>query len=113
MIDEFANDIERVQALQNMLIAISTGQQANGADYTTLRAYLLDNPQYKQLLPSFVRTNRELHQFWPFIKNKYSTYAERRAYIWQKFTPILDFLEGRNKAPLDATTSEVLKNFDA
>lgn len=112
VLDEFANDIERVQALQNMLIAISTGQQARSADYTALRSYLLENPEYKQLLPSFIRTNRELDQFWPFIKNKYGTYAERRAYIWQEFTPILDFLEGKNKAPLDQSTSQVLKQFD-
>ena len=35
MIDEFSNDIERVQALQSMLIAISTGQPANSSDYET------------------------------------------------------------------------------
>jgi len=113
MIDDFSNDIERVQALQNMLIAISTGQQANSSNYAELRNYLLENPKYKQLLPSFIRTNRELNQFWPFIKNKYTTYAERRAYIWQELTPILDFLEGRNKAPLDQSTSQVLKQFDS
>ncbi|MGP8154031.1 MAG: abortive infection family protein [Smithella sp.] len=113
MIDDYLNDIECVQALQNMLIAISTGQQANGSDYAALRIYLLENSEYKQLLPLFIRTNRELDQFWPFIKNKYPTYAERRAYIWQEFAPILDFMEGKNKAPLDKATSQVLKKFDS
>ncbi len=113
MVDEFLDDIERVQALQNMLIAISTGQQAQSSDYGELRSYLLDKPQYKQLLPSFIRTNRELNQFWPFIKNKFGSYAERRAYIWQEFTPLLDFLEGKNKAPLDQVTTQVLKQFDS
>ena len=113
MLDDFSNDIERVQALQNMLIAISTGQPADSSDYTELRNYLLENSEYKQLLPSFVRTTREINQFWPFIKNKYATYAERRAYIWQGFTPILDFMEGKNKAPLDKSTSQVLKMFDS
>jgi hypothetical protein len=113
MIDDFSNDIERIQALQNMLIAISTGQEANSGDYSELRSYLLDNSEYKILLPSFIRTTRELNQFWPFIKNKFPSYAERRAYIWQEFTPILDFLEGKNKAPLDKNTSEALKQFDS
>jgi len=31
MVNEFLDDIERVQALQNMLIAISTGQQAQSS----------------------------------------------------------------------------------
>lgn len=113
MVDEFLNDIERVQALQNMLIAISTGQHAQNGDYSELRAYLLNKPQYKELLPSVVRANRELDQFWPFIKNKLGSYAERRAYIWQEFTPLLDFLEGKNKAPHDEVTSLVLKQFDS
>jgi hypothetical protein len=113
MLEDFSNDLERVQALQNMLISISTGQQANSSDYKELRNYLFENPDYKHLVPSFIRTNRELNQFWPFIKNKYGTYAERRAYIWQEFTPILDFLEGKNKAPLDQSTSQVLKQFDS
>lgn len=113
MLDEFENDIERVQALQNILIAYSTGQEASSVDYNTLRSYLIDIPKYKNLLPSFIRTNRELEQFWPFIKYKFSTYAERRAYIWKEFTPILDYLEGKNKAPLDNFTSRVLKQFDS
>jgi len=113
VLDEFANDLERVQALQNMLIAISTGQRGESEDYGALRTYLLNDDRYKTLLPSFIRTNREPNQFWPFIKAKFSTYAERRAYIWQEFAPLLDFLEGRNRAPLDQATSEALKQFDS
>lgn len=112
MLDEFENDLERVQALQNMLIAVSTGQQAKSEDYGALRAHLLNDQRYKALLPSFIRTNRDLNQFWPFIKAKFGTYAERRAFIWQEFTPLLDFLEGRQRAPLDEATSDALKQFD-
>lgn len=112
MLDEFKNDFERVQALQNILIASCTGQEAQSSDYTALRSYLLDKPEYKELLPSFVRTSRELNQFWPYMKSKSSTYAGRRDYIWKEFTPILDYIEGKNKAPLDQATSEMLKQFD-
>jgi len=113
MLEEFANDVERVQALQNILVATSTGQQAKSTDYLALRNYLLEKAEYKTLLPSFVRTNRELGQFWPFIKNKFGTYAERRAYIWQEFTPLLDHLEGKTRAPLDQSTSTTLKAFNS
>lgn len=113
MLEEFANDVERVQALQNILVATSTGQQAESTDYLTLRNYLVEKPEYKALLPGFVRTNRELGQFWPFIKNKFGTYAERRAYIWQEFTSLLDHLEGKTRAPLDQSTSIALKAFNA
>lgn len=45
------------------------------------------------LVPSFVRLNRDLASFWHFIQPKFKTYAERRTYISEQFTPLLDFLE--------------------
>ena len=112
MLDEFKNDLERAQSLQNMLVAIATGGGADGADYKILRALLVDTASYKEFLPSFVRTNRELGQFWQFIKGKFPTYAERRSFIWSEFTPLMDHLEGKNKRPLDNQTSTTLKAFN-
>jgi len=113
MQDQYANDLERAQSLQNILIATATGNKEGGADYRYLRAYFVDFSAYNSLLPSFIRTNRELSQFWQFIKEKYGSYAERRAYIWQELTPLLDHLEGRNSRPLDTQTSSTLKAFDS
>ena len=45
------------------------------------------------MMPAFVRTNRNLSSFWGFIKGKFGTYAERRTYLSQEFTPLLDLLE--------------------
>ena len=44
-------------------------------------------------MPTFVRTNRNLGSFWGFIKSKYGTYAERRTYLSEEFTNLLDYLE--------------------
>ncbi len=44
-------------------------------------------------MPLFVRKNRNLSSFWAFIKAKLPAYAERRAYLSEEFTPLLDFLE--------------------
>lgn len=112
MLEDCIDDTERIKALQDMFIAFSTGHQVDQSDYQTLRRYLLDKTQYKPLLPPFVRTTREIGQFWPFIKGKFGTYAERKAYIWDAFRPLLDSLEEANRAPLDELTSEVLRQFD-
>src|SRR5450759_4810883 len=45
------------------------------------------------LLPKFVITNRSLDEFWQYIKTKFSTYRERREFIWGEFRPLLDGLE--------------------
>lgn len=50
-------------------------------------------PEIAELVPSFVRLNRDLTAFWHFIQPKFKTYAERRTYISEQFTPLLDFLE--------------------
>jgi len=107
------NDFERAEYLQNLLISIATSGVGDNSDYQEVRQYFLDNSGLKHLLPSWVRTNRNLTQFWQFIKFKFPTYAERRTFIWSEFTPLLEFLETGSKTPTDQTVLEVLKRFDS
>jgi hypothetical protein len=111
--EHLENDFERAQYLQNLLINHATGGMADNAEYQELRQYFLDNSITKSRIPSWVRTNRELGQFWQFIKQKFSNYAQRRAFIWGEFAPLLEFLEAGSKTPSDPTISEVLKRFSA
>lgn len=106
-------ETERAVFLQNALIAEATGGSAQDSDYTMLRRHFMDDPSTKDLLPSFVRTCRDLSSFWGWIKYERKTYAERRQLIWSAFAPLLDHLEGRGRAPLDTRASEVLASFDA
>ena len=112
MIDELDSDFERAQDLQNMLISEATGGGAEDSDYQLLRRLFVNNPDTKILLPTFIRTNRDLAQFWQFIKHKFAHYAERRSFIYAEFTPLLDFLEGRAAVPSDSSISEGLRSFD-
>ena len=41
--DELSTDLERVQYLQNLLIAHATGSKADDGEYQTVRRALLDN----------------------------------------------------------------------
>jgi hypothetical protein len=112
MIDDLDSDFEKAQYLQNMLISEATGSSVEDQDYQTLRKIFISDPNTKELLPSFVKTNRDLAQFWQFIKHKFGHYAERRSFIYSEFTPLLDFLEGRTTVPADNTISKGLRNFD-
>jgi predicted nucleotide-binding protein len=75
------------------LVAHATGGSADSSEYEILRHELLADAEVAPLMPSFVRTNRNLSSFWGFIKSKYGTYAERRTYLSQEFTALLDQLE--------------------
>ena len=68
MLEDTESDVEKALRLQNILVAVATGGSASDPDYKPLRQHFLSNPTCKELLPSFVRTNRELFQFWQFIK---------------------------------------------
>jgi hypothetical protein len=109
--------LERITALENILIARATGDisLSDGA-YEHLRREFMADTVTKSLLPEFVRTCRSLSVFWSYIKEVAAgtgAYAERRKFISQSFTPIMDFLEGKNKAPGDNVVSDTLSSFDS
>jgi CHAT domain len=85
--------IDKIESIQNMLLAKATGLEADDNVYKTLREELIHDEFIKPLLPKFVTRNRSLAEFWAFIKTKFSTYRERREFIWGEFRPLLDGLE--------------------
>ena len=112
ILDELTNDLERAEALQTLLISVATNGSSPTGDYQILRKYFVESPAYQDLIPRFVRTNRNTDQFWQFIKYKYGTYAERRQYIWDEFEALMNHLEGKNRTPADDDISEVLRTFN-
>jgi len=106
------SNFERAQYLQEILIAHATGGSGENNHYIYLRSLFLKNPTTKSLVPDWIRTHRTLGQFWPYIKSKFNTYAERRNYIWEEFAPLLDFLETNNIPPSENYISETLEKFD-
>src|SRR3954467_9275217 len=107
-----ASLVERATLMQNLLMARATGLSADSDIYEAVRREFLANETLKPLVPEFVRTCRSLDVFWPYIKNKSGTYAERRQIIGTAFNPLLDYLEQRHRAPVDAAASETLQIFD-
>ncbi|NEU12593.1 abortive infection family protein [Methylobacterium sp. BTF04] len=99
--------------MEGILVASATGGSGDGHIYEHLRREFLHDEAIKALLPSFVRTYRSLDAFWPYIKGQAGTYAERRQILSEAFTPLIDHLEGRNRAPGDAVVSDALATFDA
>lgn len=109
---ELQSEYERADALVNLLIDHATGGSAQESDFLALRKYFLDSP-CAPLLPEWFRSKRSLNQFWQFIKNKYSTYAERRRYLWEEFDPLLRSLETGGINPSNDDMETTLDAFDA
>ncbi|MCL4265766.1 MAG: abortive infection family protein [Anaerolineae bacterium] len=104
--------ILKVETLQNLLLARATGGTGDWEEYKSLREELTNHSLVKPLLPSFVITCRDVSQFWSFISSKYNTYRERREYIWQEFSPLLNQLESSLRSLPDKIISDTLNDFD-
>lgn len=106
--------LERALMLQNMLIALAENGGLDQATYHQLRTEFMEG-ETRALLPSFIRTCRDQGQLWAHLKQVASgggSWAARREHIYEAFQPLLDHLEGRNKAPADTAISEALSSFD-
>lgn len=92
-IDFLKTDFEKVNYLLTLLVAHATGNPAESSEYEILRQQLLSDPQIADAIPAWVKTHRNLESFWGFIQPKFKSYAERRTYLSEQFTPLLDALE--------------------
>ena len=97
--------IEKIAMLEGTLIDAATGGSGDNELYVHIRRELIRDEELKPLLPSFVRSYRDLSAFWGWIKYEEGTYAGRRKLLGEAFTPVMDYLEGRGRAPGDATIS--------
>lgn len=112
-LDEMSSPYEQAMLLQNLLIDAATGGQNFPNEYLALRDVFVSHPDMKRFVPVWVRTNRNLSQFWNFIKQKFPSYKERREFIWSELQPLLEFLENGEKHPVKESIDTVISVFDA
>ena len=104
---------ERALTLLNLMISSATGETGDGEVYRLLRREFMDDVAVRDLLPTYVRTCRDLGAFWAIAKAMSPKYEGRRARLREDFEPILAFLERGGDRPLDPAASDVLGAFSA
>jgi predicted nucleotide-binding protein len=104
-IEFLKTDFEKVSYLLNLLVAHATGKPAESSEYEILRHQLLSEPPIADALPPWIKTHRNLESFWGFIQPKFKSYAERRTYLSEQFTPLLDALEFNDLKSLQNSTN--------
>jgi hypothetical protein len=106
--------LDKAIRFQNGIIAHATDGSFDGGDpaYKDLRSYFAARGDTREKLPAFVRRCSDLAQFWSFIKYEYRHYGERRAFIWDEFRPLVEYLEAYDRSPGLAPISEALEAFD-
>ena len=100
-LDYLETDFEMAEYFFNGMVARATGDQFDPRDYQQLRDYFLGQKRTKDLVPKWIRTNRNVGHYWEYIKNKFQTYAERREFLNNEFDPLLSFLESNESFPAE------------
>lgn len=95
------NELQLVMYFQDGLVARATGNNFEDEVYKTIRLKLLQFKQLNHLLPNWIRGHNTIDQFWSFIKGRYSTYQERREFLWDEFRPVLNYLEAKSTSPIE------------
>jgi hypothetical protein len=110
------NDLSKLETLQNLLIEVAgTGLRERTDEYQTLRKWLMENPAFQHLVPGMVKDNRDLDQFWVYIKGRNISPFERKESIWKDFSPLFNALEvsGKPGSGIDQKIAESLSRLDS
>lgn len=90
------NLIQELEKLKNGLITkctTSNTPEITDDDYKRIRKIICNNPSFRDKLPEFILNNRSLNEFDNNIKNKISTYKDRRDIINSSVNLLIDELE--------------------
>lgn len=102
---EELNDFQLVQYFQDGLLAKATGGSFDEKLYSLVRSKIVKNKPLNNLLPTWITTNRTIDQYWLFIKGRFSTYEERRKFLWKEFSSALEYLESKSISPLEKSVA--------
>lgn len=105
--------LEQAVMIEALLSGAATDGEIDDKRYTYLRRELMDDPVLHDLLPGFVRRFRDLRGFRTHSQSKYDTWRERRQFVMEEFTPLLDYLEGQKAHPSDSIADDTLRSYDA
>lgn len=91
-------DLEKIEYFYNLLRDRATGKSLNPyalkeLEFIKLREFILTKDNYKEKAPKFLLKTRKLSDFWEFIKSDMPTYEERRNYLRNEFSELLNYIE--------------------
>ena len=98
-------DVGAVTRLETVLLEACEGNREVdlGRQYKALRYPLIRRDDLRDIVPEFVRAQRDLSAFWTFIREHDPTWKARRQFVRESFRPLFDRIEGRSKPPAAST----------
>ncbi|EZP57282.1 hypothetical protein [Sphingomonas sp. RIT328] len=87
--EQFASDLDFLLHFQNVLLRAVEGARDAAIDqeYRAMRAALIADPKYEQLVPEFVNRHHDLGSLWPTLKSFSPQWEPRRVEVRRQFKP--------------------------
>lgn len=92
--EQLLEEVDRF--IKNVKGRVTSDPMEQGFNYSSERKNLLENPLTKQFVPAFVKTCRTDDFLWLYMKEKFASYAERRIFINNEFSLMINHLEQIN-----------------
>lgn len=92
------------------LTSRATGGVYENSEYIRIRKLLLDDKNINNLVPQFIKSCRNIDEFWGFIKAEYPNYDSRRTFLATELNPIMEAVEKMDmydKMKINAETYEL------
>lgn len=103
-------DFYKAETLLNIMTASVTGGNKQETEFRNLRQYFCQS-QYKTFLPQWFNGIWTLDLLWSYIKPKFNTYSERRKFLGDEFSPLLNACQGNlNTLSLQ---DDIIKDFSS
>lgn len=99
-------DAEAAHRLRSIVLAACEGVKdvSNDRAYRQARKHFIGRSEYADVLPSYVRAQRDLTALWYHLRSLSASRAERGAKVAETFEALIDRIEGRSKPPLVASS---------
>lgn len=104
---------EQAKTLKDILISRINGEPADEQAYRELRKALMGDPFTTALLPEFVRSSRELADFWRTISDRVGPKERKREIVSEAFHSLLARLERTDLAPSAIIAADALAVLDS
>ena len=88
--EKLNSDYDKAIALFRILESCATGKERHEDKFIEFRRYFYKSPKYKNYMPQWINSIFNLEMFWNFIKPKFEHYAERRNFLMEELTPLIN-----------------------
>jgi len=98
-------DEEAIERLETLMLLGCEGNQdlSKGREYKAMRRALLARDDLADVVPKYIRTQRDLAAFWAYIKGQSPQWEPRRQHIRETFGPLRDRVEGHTGPPVQSS----------